>query len=290
MKLGGWATLTKKTNESIIGRINDAFGGKAAAAVTKKELQVWLNDLAGVGKSESYIKKARTHLRGIFSEAVEEGLLSHDVARWLKVPRTKRTAGTFLTIPECVRLLSACDKQDHLILRVFLVCGLRPGELFALRVDDAESGKLRIDQTIYEGRIKQYGKTDHSFGWVSVSAALESELREWIAFRGIEEFPDELLFVSTRGRPIHAGNYLRRTLSKIANRANIAGLSHQILRRTTGTHFQKHGTIKDAQGHLRHTDPETTLRYYQQIIPESLRTAVDSWDTELFGTATGISQ
>jgi integrase len=155
--------------------------------------------------------------------------------------------------------------------------------LYALRVDDVESGRLRVDQTIYEGRIKEYGKTDQSFGWVSISPNLEAEIRKWIAMRGVQDFPEELLFVTKRGRPIHAGNYLRRNLSRVAGRANIRELNHQILRRTTGTHFQKHGTVKDAQGHLRHANPETTLRYYRQTIPESLRGAVVSWDTELSG-------
>jgi len=60
-------------------------------------------------------------------------------------------------------------------------------------------------------------------------------------------------------------------------------LNHQILRRTTGTHFQKHGKVKDTQSLLRHADAQTTLKHYQKTIEDSLRLAVESWDAELTG-------
>jgi integrase len=60
-------------------------------------------------------------------------------------------------------------------------------------------------------------------------------------------------------------------------------LNHQVLRRTTGTHFQKHGKVKDTQSLLRHADAQTTLKHYQKTIEESLRRAVEDWDSELTG-------
>jgi len=42
--------------------------------------------------------------------------------------------------------------KDQLIVRLFMVCGLRPSELFALRVNDVLDGELRIDETIVQDR------------------------------------------------------------------------------------------------------------------------------------------
>ena len=39
---------------------------------------------------------------------------------------------------------AAVSVREHLILRIFYVCGLRPWELFALRLDDVELGLLRM--------------------------------------------------------------------------------------------------------------------------------------------------
>ncbi len=58
-------------------------------------------------------------------------------------------------------------------------------------------------------------------------------------------------------------------------------LNHQVLRRTTATHFQKHGQIKDTQALLRHTKASTTLEHYQKRLDQSLITGVDQWDAEL---------
>jgi integrase len=55
------------------------------------------------------------------------------------------------------------------------------------------------------------------------------------------------------------------------------------LRRTTGTHFQKHGKVKDTQALLRHSNPLTTLKHYQKTLEESLIAAVENWDAELTG-------
>lgn len=56
----------------------------------------------------------------------------------------------------------------------------------------------------------------------------------------------------------------------------ITGITHQAMRRTCATHFQKHGGVKDAQTQLRHARPETTLTFYQKEMPESVKAAVES--------------
>jgi hypothetical protein len=38
--------------------------------------------------------------------------------------------------------------REHLIVRLFVVCGLRAQELFVLGVDDVEPGILRIDEAL----------------------------------------------------------------------------------------------------------------------------------------------
>ena len=48
------------------------------------------------------------------------------------------------------------------------------------------------------------------------------------------------------------------------------------MRRTLGTDLQKHGTMKDAQGALRHASIKTTADVYMQEIPESVRAAINS--------------
>jgi hypothetical protein len=47
--------------------------------------------------------------------------------------------------------------------------------------------------------------------------------------------------------------------------------------------MQNHATVKDMQRHLRHSNPQTTLKHYAKVIPESLRSAVAALDAQITG-------
>jgi integrase len=52
------------------------------------------------------------------------------------------------------------------VLRILAVCGLRPGEALALRIDDFKGNQLRIDEALKERQLGEarFGdtKTDES--------------------------------------------------------------------------------------------------------------------------------
>lgn len=78
--------------------------------------------------------------------------------------------------------------------------------------------------------------------------------------------------------PRRAKNFLRWRVYPIADRLKIPRklVTFQVMRRTLGTDLQKHGTMKDAQGALRHASIKTTADVYVQQIPESVRAAINS--------------
>jgi integrase len=51
------------------------------------------------------------------------------------------------------------------------------------------------------------------------------------------------------------------------------------MRRSLGTHLSSHGTLKDAQGALRHASITTTGNVYVQIVEENVMRAVNSHAT-----------
>ena len=91
----------------------------------------------------------------------------------------------------------------------------------------------------------------------------------------------DLLFPSETGTAFRIGNYLKRILKPLANRAGIPDFTYQGLRRTCATFFQRHGRPRDVQAHLRHANLATTGIYMQEI-PEQVQRAVEDLDTELF--------
>jgi hypothetical protein len=53
------------------------------------------------------------------------------------------------------------------------------------------------------------------------------------------------------------------------------------MRRSLGTHFSGHGTLKDTQGALRHASITTTGNVYMQVVEENVMKAVNSHTTTL---------
>ena len=78
--------------------------------------------------------------------------------------------------------------------------------------------------------------------------------------------------------PRRAKNFLKWRIYPIADKLKIPRklVTFQVMRRTLGTDLQKHGTMKDAQGALRHASIKTTADVYVQEIPESVRAAINS--------------
>ena len=145
---------------------------------------------------------------------------------------------------------------------------------------DREKGTARIGET----------KTEASDSSVPVPPNLAREIAQWIARHPQRLNPRAFLFPSRRETPYSVGNYLKRFLKPLAHKVGIEDLTHQALRRTSSTHLQKYASVKDLQAHLRHTDPQTTLTYYTQVIPDSLCEAVASLDEHLVAAANDSKQ
>lgn len=288
-----YASVSALFTHQILPRLGD----RVAAELKRSEIQQAINDIAADPKSQSrsQVEKALTHIRAVFNSALDDEFLDHAPVIGkgkIILPPTRRPSERFLTLEEAQQLLDVAGARDRLILRLFVVCGFRPAELFALRVNDVLDGALRIDETAVPGQaVKGEAKTEASRGNVPVSPELHAEL---LAYIGNEELaPTDFLFPSAVGTAMSHDNYLDRTLKRLGVLAGIdvvrnsqgevvsSKLNHQVLRRTTATHFQKHGGVKDAQALLRHTNASTTLKHYQKTLEDSVVAGVAGWDAEL---------
>ena len=95
---------------------------------------------------------------------------------------------------------------------MFLVLGLRPGELFALRWNDKTQNSLRIDTSITDG-IEVETKTEGSRANVWLPVSIETEL-EWWRSVSRDAGPEAFIFPSARGTAINTNNFLFRVLKE----------------------------------------------------------------------------
>ncbi len=105
------------------------------------------------------------------------------------------------------------------------------------------------------------------------------------ACRKLTVFPASRRRESGSLSPIGQNNYRNRVLKPTAKNAGISGLDLLTLRRTCATHFGQKANTKDTQAQMRHADPQTTLKYYQQSIPESVKSAAVALEAEILKKA-----
>jgi integrase len=211
LKSSTWSNATRKAVVSVFetappkeGRqpkarrpsVLEFIGSKQVSALTPDPIQQLLNHMGEAGYSYSAVKKARTYISAALEYAVGERIISVNPAARVELPGAKlrRPSKRAYSLDEMRRLLSAARSaslREHLIVRIFYVCGLRPGELFALRVDDVEPKLLRIDEALKEtekgaDRIGET-KTSSSNAYVSISDSLYKEITLWLSIRNIAD-------------------------------------------------------------------------------------------------------
>jgi integrase len=278
-------TSRPKTKRFIENYLLKRFGDTLLEDLRKFSLQTYLNDLAPKF-SKSVLTKIRVYFNSILDEAVELEMLVKNPAAKLEVPRSGKKVSAAHLKPEQIPLIlfHLCER-DRLIVRMFLVLGLRPGEMFALRWNDKQGNSLRIDSSVSDG-IEGDTKTEGSDAFVWMPASIETELEFWRSASKRAEDGD-FIFPSSTGTAIGTNNFLYRVLKHAGKESGIQGVNHQMLRRTCSTYMAQLSTVKDVQAHLRHASAATTLEHYIKSVPVSVRIAVESLDHMLKSIPSG---
>lgn len=286
MHQGHWrAESTKPATEHFMDVIRAKFGKTMLVELDKVALQEWLNELAET-RSKSTVLHVNTLLKSICAQVVEEDFLAKNPALHIKPPALLRsTDTTVLTWEQLRQVFYALGERDRLIIAIEGTVGLRPSELFALRRRSFIGSQLHITETVYRGKIRDYGKTHGSMTTVDLSDSLARLLTDWLA-RQEKKSPESFIFQNADGGFLHKDNYLHRVLYPLreGQSAGITGirkLNFQILRRTFSTLAQTHGTVKDVQRQMRHSKPDLTAAIYMQPIPESVRSMTSTMYEEL---------
>jgi integrase len=206
-------------------------------------------------------------IRRVAFEAADSGLLSPELAAGIRrvkgVRRIGVRVGNWLTVEQSRRLLAGADraslrgKRNYAMLAMLIGCGLRRGELLALRV---ESIQLREEHWVIADLLGKAGhiRTVPIPGWVKVA------IDEWKEASGVTE---GALFrsINKTGRVWGNGmtpKVLWEIVREAAARAGIEKLAPHDLRRTCARlcHVAG-GELDQIQFLLGHVSIQTTERY-----------------------------
>jgi len=298
LKEAVWKEETAKTKKLLIQLdIVEPLGDIPLVNFDKFSLQLHLNKLA-LTRSKDRVLQMRAYIRDIFAEGVDQDFLVKDPARKLKVPAQLRaTDNTTLTWDQLRLALSRLALRDRILLELDMTNALRPSELFAFRWKrfDHSTQTLTVAETVYKGKIRDWGKTKKSLTMIHIPRQLADDLQAWRSeceAKAREAFskgkrnsaalsPDDFMFENEDGGFLDTDNYRKRILHRIARELSLPKLTFQVIRRTIATLAQKKGTVKDVQGVMRHSRTATTTDVYMQEIPESVQTTINSINSEL---------
>jgi integrase len=192
----------------------------------------------------------------------------------------RRRKPRVLTLDEIQRLRKNLADPGHTIFLVAVLCGLRVGELLALKVEDVDLGTamLSIRRSVYENEIST-PKTRRSERQLPIPEVLGDAIKKWLRRRPNKS---EWLFPSEAGTPLNDRNVLYRHIWPVCDRSKIARFRWHALRHTFSTYQGNEGVpIPVLQSLLGHAHADTTM-IYTHPLREAKREAVERLAAVLF--------
>jgi integrase len=264
------------------GLIMAALGDRPAWQVSSQEVEELLQIVAATGVSNRSVNRTREIVGAVFNFGMKSTTFSLETNPVVRTDRRRVPSPGVLDFysPDEVEAVALAiesgyhrpaisgrdelerfeDRRDSETVRVAAYCGLRLGELLALRWRDVDwaGSALTISRSLSScvegptksGHVRRVPLADQP------AAALDrlSRRRDFAS-------PDDYVFCSAYGRPLD-GSALRRRYKKARDAAGLRPLRWHDLRHTFGSLLVASGvdlvSIKDAMGHAQLT---TTSRY-----------------------------
>jgi integrase/recombinase XerD len=250
--------------------------GVAVDALSRDDLEAFVRDLMGSGRSPRSVARAIACYRGLYRFLVIDGRISSSPADDLRPPRAWKALPRYLAVEEVDRLIAqpVVDTprglRDRALIELLYATGMRVSELISLRPSDInlEASYLTCTGKGDKQRIVPIG--DEAAAWVRkyLKAARPALLGKRTSPR---------LFVNARG----GGPGLTRVgfwkiLKGYAGQAGLPRtLSPHMLRHSFATHLLERGAdLRAIQMMLGHADLSTT-QIYTHVLEQRMRTVYD---------------
>jgi integrase len=262
--------LARRTRDNYAGHLDrnilPVLGDLGLAEITPDHVRTWF---AGLGNErETRNAQAYAVLNGVLNTALADDLIEKNPCR-IKGAAQVKHAKRSVVLLDAAQLTTLADAMpDEARLAVLLAgwCGLRKGEVFALRRSDvaADGSSVRIERSVTyrEGRFEVGPtKTRESRRVVSVPPHVRPAVLDHLQ-RHVGEGTDALLFVEPSTGSF-AGEKRFRTAWETA-RATIGQpeLHFHDLRHAAGVMAAQTGaTLRELMDRLGHTSPNMSMRY-----------------------------
>jgi len=282
--------------------ISPALGQMKLKSLTPAHVRGFYNAKAETILAPATVRKMHVVMHKALSQAVSDGLVVRNVAHGVKTPRVKGPGEEIkpLTREECAAFLSASKGESLGALYVIaLHCGLREGELLALRWSDVDldlvKPALQVRRTVTRGENGRgfvVGSSTKSGKGRRVSlnrkavAALRAHRKRQLETRmhlaGLWTDQD-LVFPNETGSLLNPSNLRNRSFRRIKERSGVReNLRFHDLRHTCATLLLGAGVpAKVTSEMLGHGSITITLNTYSHVLPDMQDTAAEAMEAAL---------
>ncbi len=274
---------------NLRNHILPVLGDVELGKLTPSMLRSWLAGLTTkVGRrgrplAPGSVAQAYRTLNRVLAAAVDNELLGRNPLRAVKAPRVEVEPMRFLSHDEVATLTAVIDPRYRALVPLAAYCGLRAGELGALRRKHVDLLHRTITvveqvQTIWGEHVVSSPKSLASRRAVAlpglVIAALEAHLAAYA-----EPGPEGLVFPAPEGGFLRLENFRKRVWTPATVTAGVAPLRLHDLRHTCASLAIAAGAdVKVLQRMLGHASAALTLDRYGHLLPGQAQSVADRLD------------
>ncbi|CAM3920181.1 tyrosine-type recombinase/integrase [Smaragdicoccus niigatensis] len=282
------ASTRSRYRQALDCYVLPTFADKEIGQITPEAVRLWVADLDSKVAGHT-VRKAVTILRQILDVAVEDKLLVSNpaVLKKASLPKVTEKPRRFLTAPQLHRLADGAEGERRLLILLLGYSGLRFGEAAALRVEDVNvlRGRLNVHASVTEAAgVLVWSNTKSGKGR---EVPLVPDLMALLAKHIEGKAPKDLVFPDRNGGPLRSRNVAQRWWVKAVAQAADAGVPgdlvlHELRHTAASLAISAGARIKTIQRMLGHQDASLTLNRYGHLMEDEL----DEVSAKLSGTWT----
>jgi len=231
-----WKASTRVNNMNRVSiHLVEMLGARELKSFRRDELQDLLDGKAQAGLSFSTVDHLRWDLKQVFDMAVAEGHIERNPALLLFTPREAvRATHRVMNIEEVKTCFGVLGQRERLVVKLAILAGMRPGEIFALTWGRLAATSVEIRQRVYRGIIDT-PKSTLSVRQAALPEGLAGEIAAWRAVSLVTDddawvFPSEKLTT-----PMSKDNCWNRNIKPKLAKAGLAWTNFLVMRRTHST-------------------------------------------------------
>jgi integrase len=247
------------------------WGKMPVAEIDRLCVEAWIADLAAEGAGATTVIRAHGVLSGILTDALKAKRLSSNPAKGVEnLPRKINKRHVYLSASDVGRLADEAGRHRALVL-VLAYCGLRWGEVIALRVRDVEFLRRRLSVSENAVQLSVSHAVGPTKGRKARSVPVPAFVLDELSVQCRGKALGELVFPGPDGgylpRPKSSGGWF----SAAVDRAKVQNITPHDLRHTCASLAISAGVnVLALQRMLGHTSAKVTLDTYADLFDDDL--------------------